>query len=324
MAITKLSWEKATPAPLVLISGPFELTAHRALAQIKARLRQDHPDLEVTEADAQSYHPGQLLDWASPSLFNEPKLIVIDNVHTGNDAFFADALELVKAEANPDVTFVFRHEKGVRGKKFLTAIRDSPDAVEIVNPAPRKAIEKHQLVLQLFAAARRRPGQGAAELLLEAFAESLEELDAAVSQLVRDVDGEITREDAQRYFGGRIETTAFQVADAAIQGRTAQAVLLLRQTLASGVPGVLLLGAFGNKLRLMAKVYDAPRGSAKVKLIGAAPWQIDNARKDLRRWSERKLAMAISKLAETDAALKGEAKSPEYALERFVIEVASK
>jgi DNA polymerase-3 subunit delta len=57
--------------------------------------------------------------------------------------------------------------------------------------------------------------------------------------------------------------------------------------------------------------------------VGAAPWQIDRARKDLQGWTEYGLGRAIEVVAETDGNVKGASRDPIYALERMVNVVAS-
>src|SRR5690606_18254520 len=103
-------------------------------------------------------------------------------------------------------------------------------------------------------AAGRRIAPGAVRALVAAFGDDLAELAGAVRQLLDDVDGEITEAEVTRYHGGRIETTAFDVADAALAGRTGDALVLLRHALDSGADPVPVVAAFAMKIRGMAKV----------------------------------------------------------------------
>ena len=85
-----------------------------------------------------------------------------------------------------------------------------------------------------------------------------------------------------------------------------------------------IVATFASKLRLMAKLYGERRGSGELAgVLGAAPWQIDRARKDLSGWSETGLGNAIEVIAQTDANVKGASRDPIYALERMVNVVAS-
>ena len=58
----------------------------------------------------------------------------------------------------------------------------------------------------------------------------------------------------ERYYGGRVETSAFTVADTAIAGRYGEALIALRHALASGADPVPLVAAVASKLRTMARV----------------------------------------------------------------------
>lgn len=320
-----ISWDHATPAPIVLLSGTFDATAYRALDRIKRRLRLDTEALEFIEASASDYRRGMLTDWSTPSLFAEPKCIIVRDLESMNDAFVADALDLAKAPRDPDITIILRHAGGQRGKKVLTELRKQADVVEIVNTEPKRMSDKQAFISSLFAYNGRSVHFETAQALLEIFAESLGEIPGAVDQLCDDVEGDISASDVTRFFGGRIETTGFQVADAAIAGQTASAVLLLRQALASGVPEIMILGAMTKKIRLMSKVADtgnAPAASL-AGTIGAAPWQIDRARKDLRGWDDTKLVRAHRALAATDEAVKGGSRNAAYAMEQLVIFIGS-
>ena len=60
-AIPQISWRAPQPAPVVLVSGPEEVCAERAIAGIRDYLRAEDPSLEVTDVRADDYAPGTLL-----------------------------------------------------------------------------------------------------------------------------------------------------------------------------------------------------------------------------------------------------------------------
>jgi DNA polymerase-3 subunit delta len=107
------------------------------------------------------------------------------------------------------------------------------------------------------------------------------------------------------------------VADAALAGQSAEALALLRHALTTGADPVPVVAAFAMKVRLMAKVYGNKYATAAT--VGAQPWQIDRARKDLAGWSEEGLANAVLALATADAAVKGAERDPVFALEKLVL-----
>jgi len=318
-SIPQVSWDRVRPAPVVLVSGPESVLADRAIRILRDTLRLEDPSIEVNDIEADQYAPGELLTLASPSLFNEPRLIRISNVEKCTDAFITETISYLENPAD-DTYLVLRHSSGVRGKKLLDALRGGlGGGIEVVCAELKKDTEKQDFAAAEFATAKRRISGGALRMLVSAFSDDLAELAAACQQLLADASEEITEVTIEKYYGGRVETNAFAVADAAIAGKHGDALILLRHALASGADPVPMLAAFAMKVRTMAKVAGttAPSGQLAQKL-GLAPWQVDRARRDVRGWSDAGLAAAIELLAETDAHIKGGGRDPVYSLERMV------
>ncbi len=318
-AIPQLAWSAVRPAPVVLVSGPESVLADRAIGLLRDLLRAEDPSLEVSDIDAGQYAPGELGTLASPSLFAEPRLIRVTGVEKATDAFLLDALAYLEAPAG-DCTVVLRHAGGQRGKKLLDAVRaGTGGGVEVPCAELKRDADKQDFVATEFQAAGRRITAGAQRALVSAFSDDLAELAAACRQLLADADGDITDDVVAKYYGGRVETTAFQVVDAAIAGRYGESLRLLRHALASGADPVPMVAAFATKIRTMAKV-SAVRGSSGqvAGQLGLAPWQVDRARRDLDGWTDAGLGRAILALADADAQVKGAGRDPVYALERMI------
>lgn len=324
IAIPQLPWSAAKPAPIVLVSGAESFLADRAIQAIREQLRANDPSLEVSDLDASSYSPGQLLTLASPSLFGEPRLIRVSDVEKCNDDFLVEALEYA-ASPDADTTVILRHSGGVRGKKLLDALRGGTGgAVEIVCTELKSDNDKADFAAQEFRIAQRKISPSALRALVSAFSGSGAELASACQQLISDAVGDITDRTVDDYYGGRIEATAFKVVDSAVAGRLGDALLTLRHALSSGADPVPIVAVFAAKLRLMAKISGDRRSSGELAgAVGAAPWQIDRAKRDLQGWSDPGLARSIEVIAETDANVKGAGKDPVYAVERMVMVVAS-
>jgi DNA polymerase III subunit delta len=324
-AIPQLPWDRVRPAPVVLVSGTETVLADRAIRLLRDTLRAEDPTLEVSDLDAGAYAPGELLTLASPSLFAEPRLIRVQGVEKTSDAFLEEALAYLQGPAD-DTYLVLRHAGGVRGKKLLDAIRGGQGGgIEIVCAELKRDSDKLDFVSAEFQAARRRITGGAQRALVAAFSDDLAELAAACQQLLADTDNEITEATVDKYYGGRVETTAFAVADSAIAGRHGESLGLLRHALASGADPVPMVAAFASKLRTMAKVAAVRGGSNQLAgQLGLAPWQIDRARRDLQGWTDAGLGRAIQALADTDAQVKGAGRDPVYALERMIEVIAAR
>ncbi|PFG31204.1 DNA polymerase III subunit delta [Paramicrobacterium agarici] len=323
--IPQLPWHDVRPAPVVLVSGPQDLFADRAIKGLRDFLRAEDPSLEINDIEAAAYQPGELVTLASPSLFAEPRLIRVSGVEKCTDAFLSEAIEYLAAPAE-SAYLVLRHAGGMRGKKLLDAVRAaSGAAIEIVCNDIKKDAEKFDFAKAEFARANKRITPGALRQVVSAFSDDVAELAAACQQLIADSADQITEGVVDRYYGGRVETTAFAVADIALAGRTAEALVGLRHALDSGADPVPVVAAFAMKVRAMAKVANAHGSSAQLaSSLGMAPWQVDRARRDARGWTDEGLGRAILALAEADAAVKGAERDPVFAVERLIGVIASR
>lgn len=325
VAIPQLTWNNVRPAPIVLVSGTESFLADRAIRLLRDMLKTEDSSLEVSDLEADQYAPGELISLASPSLFSEPRMIRITNVEKCSDAFITETLRYLDAPAD-DAYVVLRHAGGVRGKKLLDAIRaGAGGGVEVICVDLKRDSDKYDFAAAEFAAKRRRVAPGALRTLVSAFSADLAELAAACQQLIADDADEITEATVARYYSGRVETSAFKVADSAIAGRSGEALILLRHALASGADPVPIVAAFASKLRTMAKLSGGSMSSAQAaKTFGLAPWQAERAMKDLRGWSDVGLGCAIEAIADTDAQIKGLGRDPIFALERMITVVTAR
>ncbi|MFJ3957814.1 DNA polymerase III subunit delta [Arthrobacter sp. NPDC090010] len=316
-----LSWRDITPAPLVLLSGPEEYFAQRARDLLRRQLRQEHPDLEITSFDASEYTAGSLTVACSPSLFGEFKLIEVTRLEAMNDAFLSDGLALAAGGAE-DAVVLLRHGGGVRGKKLLDALKA---AWPVIDCQPlKKETDKNTFVSAEFRAANRRIEGTAVTALVQAVGSQTAELAGACQQLMEDTTGTITAEVVEKYYGGRVEASAFKVADAALDGDAATALTTLRYALDTGADPVPLVAALAAKLRTLARVAGS-RGSASLiaKELGMQPWLVEQAQRDVRRWTPENLRRCVQAVAEADAQVKGLSRDPVYAVERVVHLVAT-
>lgn len=326
--ISVLQYDAAHLAPIVLVSGPEEYLADRAMATVREKLAAEFVDLEIHDVDAAAYGAGELFSLASPSLFAEPRLIRVSAVEKATDAFIADAKNYLQEPAE-DTTIILRHSGGQRGKALLDAVRGEPGAaigaIEIQCPEIKRDQDRAAFVQSEFRRQGAKASVGAVRALVAAYSGPVGELAGAVKQLISDVGSTVSEEHVAQATEGRVEAGAFKVADAATAGRTAEALTLMRHALATGTDAMPMLFALNMKVRAMARVYGA-RGSAAAlaKTFGMAPWQIERAQRETRGWHERDLARAVDLAAETEWLLKGGTRDPQYALERYLIFVSTR
>lgn len=324
--IPQVSWRDPRPAPVVLVFGPEEVCAERAIAGVRDYLRTEDPALEVSDVRADDYAPGTLLSLTSPSLFGEPRLVRVAGVEKCSDAFLQEAVAYLD-HPQEGATVLLRHTgASVRGKKLLDALRaGTGDGIEIAVPAIKRDGDRADFAAGEFKAAQKRIHPAALRALVSAFADDLTELAAACQQLIGDVEGDVTEDVITKYYGGRVEVSAFVVADTAIAGRYGEALIALRHALASGADPVPMVAAFAMKLRTMARVAGNREPSRQLaQRLGMKDWQVDRARRDLSGWNERSLGLAIQATARADAEVKGAARDPIFALERMVTVIATR
>jgi DNA polymerase III subunit delta len=194
--------------------------------------------------------------------------------------------------------------------------------------AIKKDSDKAEFVRSEFKRLGRKISTEAVQALIDSLGSDLRELGGACSQLASDVaDGKLIDEnDVADYQQGRIETTGYDVADAVLDGKTALALISLRNAINTGTDPVLIVSAIAASIRTMAKVSGTSRGLKSYDLasqLGLPPWQIDKARRQLSGWSENALARSVIVLAQADADIKGAAADPAYALERAIITIST-
>lgn len=322
------TWEEAKPGPVVVVTGPESLLADRATARVVQAVREEHTQVEVTTIEAAGYESGALPILASPSLFEEHRVVVMAGMAEANEAAVNDVLAYYE-DPQPDLVLIVKHGGGVRAKKVVDEAKNVPGVVVVDCPAVKRANDQLGFLSREFERADRRITAPAAHLLVEALGSDLRELAAAASQLMSDVAGTLDVDDVRRYYGGRAETSGFEVADALVARDRAQATLKLRQALDSGVDPIPLLAAIAAKLRTLAKVSVASgSGGQAAKELGLPPWMVDQARRSLKNWTPNELAAVIMEVADADVALKGGvqvgarviggSQDPVYTLERVV------
>ena len=315
-----IPWQKAKPAPVILISGPEAVLVRKAQDRLVGAVRKQG-DFETTRLDAARCERGDLLQACAPSLFSADKLVIVDNLAGMSDAFLTDALAYLD-DVNEDAVLILKHSGGNRGAKLTKTLeRAGYPAVDALAVKTEK--DKHDFAAREFTRAGRKIDPQALEALLVATGSDLSELDAGIDQLVADTDGVITTELVDKYYGGRVEATGFKVADATVAGHTAEALTLVRHALATGTDAVPIVAAVALKLRQLAKVQglsgSVGENAAELKM---APWQIDRAKRDLRSWNQVALGEAILHAAAADEAVKGGGRDPVYAVERLVFRVS--
>lgn len=312
-----VDWRKVKPSPLILIFGSEEYLYGSVIRRLKDEVRAAESSVEIYEIEASDYVAGDLLNMISPSLFSEPKLIVISGVEKATDSLIEEGKEIDVADLT-DVTVVFQHSgTSTRGKALLDSIRANESAIEVACAKLTKDNEKTAFVQSHFTEQNRKFAQSAVRALVDAFGNNLLELAGACDQLLADSADLIDEELVDRYFGGRVEADAYKILNAALEGRSGEALLLLRHALQTGQDLIYMLGAFARRIRDLCQIAGDPKASAAS--LGMNPYAFSQNKKVAASWSDEGLARALQALADADAAAKGSERQPEYRMEQLVL-----
>ena len=85
-ALGSTTWDRVDLAPVVLLRGSESVLVQRAQDRLLAQARAKDPNVEVSRLEAAGYDKGQLAGLVSPSLFGEPRLIIINDLEHATDA----------------------------------------------------------------------------------------------------------------------------------------------------------------------------------------------------------------------------------------------
>ena len=316
-----IEWRKSVASPLILVFGSEEYFYSTAIRRIRDELKNSQAGLEIYEVEASDYNAGDLINMISPSLFSDPKLVVIHGVERATDALIEDG-KLLDVNDLVDTTVIFQHAgTSTRGKALLDAIRGNDQAVEI---ACAKIADKDKpgFVQSHFLEAGRKYTQSAIRGLVDAFGNDISELAAACDQLLADSAEQIDEELVNRYFGGRIEATSFNVFDKAVDGHAGEALVLLRHALQTGDDPIRLISGIASSVKRMATILNDPRANAAS--LGLTDWVFNRIRKSTNGWDDDGMIRVLQLIADADAAAKGAERQPEYRLEQLIIAIANR
>lgn len=307
---------------LVLIQGSESLLADRAISQIISK----YPNAQISNLYSDEIEVGVITDNLAPSLFGDQRLVVIRDIQD-LDADCSEEVISYLENQDQNLILVLWHKGGVKGKGLVDKIKKLEPQI-IPAEAIKKDSEKSDFIRNEFKSLNRKITTEAVQALIDSLGSDLRELGAACSQLASDVALQkvIDEVDVAKYQQGRVESTGFDVADAALDGNTPIAIIKLRNALATGTDPILIVSALASSVRTLAKVSGASRSAKSFELaqsLAIAPWQIDKARRQLIGWSDNSISKAVVAISAADADIKGAASDPIYALERAIMTVCA-
>jgi DNA polymerase-3 subunit delta len=318
----------ASPAhfgTVTVVAGPETFLGQRAVAQVVAQLRALAPQAALTTAPAETLTPGQLLEMTSGDLFASSAIAVISGLEKLPQSLQQPLIELA-GDLPQSVALVVQHGGGVAGQKVLAQLKRL--AARVVDcPALKRSREWTDFVRAEVVAGGGMIEPAALPRLIEAVGQDSRALAAAVAQLLSDSDqAQISATQVKRYFAGRATVSGFAVAEACLAGQTGPAIEKARWALATGVGHPQLTSALATAFRQLGKYLGAVRthvpGSQLAQVTGAPEWKLRQLSDQARYWSEPAVGQALRLVAQADAAVKGAAGDPDFALEQSLLTIS--
>lgn len=313
---------------ILLVTGNSEYLAERLRKSAVAAVVQEQAECQVTESGASGLQPGEFAGLTSASLFSDATAVVLTDLQDLPDHAQTELVEYAKAPS-PDVAVVLVHSGGQKGKGLLDQLRKIDAVTEVKLEQPKYERDYVGWVQRETRDRGSSIDPEAATALVQSVGQDLRALAGAVAQLIASVDDgrAVDKEIVRQYFGGRAEVRGYEIADAVIEGRLHVAMESNRFAEAVKVAPLVITAAVASGLRSLAKLesIQGNLGDNEVAgIIGAPPFKVKALRRQLSGWDAAGLSAALSAVAAADLALKTGEAEPGYAVERLLLQVASK
>mgnify|MGYP002517985808 CR=1 FL=1 len=311
----------ATATPFHLVYGGDSYLNDRTVRDLKHNAQQRHPDAEVIELDAANTDHYAFDEAVSPSLLSDRSIVIVSNLQNADeklgDAMIAYCKQACKHPDDASVV-ICQHEGGIKGKRLVEQLAKAGAYKDAVADL-KKSEAKLNFTMQCFERHKRRVGPMAAQQLVAVLGDRTGELAAMADQLCFDFDDDpMTIDRVNQYLTANPQVDGFRVADLALSGRTADAIIAMRSSVEQGTAPIALIGALAMKLRTMAKASAVRAGTISMAEAKTNPWVLKNATRQLSGWTSSGMSACIQMLAWADEQSKTNGSDPIYALERAI------
>jgi DNA polymerase III subunit delta len=264
-------------------------------------------DVRTTELDAGDWQPGALQDLATPSLFGEPRgLLVTDCRNLPKDALAELAGYL--AAPDPDAPLVLACTTTERGKPpaALVKLVEPVGAVRQVQVA-RKELEPW--LVQRAAGQHLDISPQAARTMVEILGDDLAQLASSLQQLADAFPGQrVTPAEVSQQFRGLGEQKTWDLCDRAFAKDLPGAIRALRSIEEAGDEALMVLGGIASRVRDLIRVRALPDRLPAGQVAKQAglrfEWQARRYQQQARQFTLDELVAIHAQIVETDLALK--------------------
>ncbi|MDR3152355.1 MAG: hypothetical protein LBT85_02720 [Bifidobacteriaceae bacterium] len=294
----------------------------RALEYIKQQL----PDLKLSnleKLDANGLDSPAFESAVSASLFSTSPFVYLKNLQEASAQLTDSIFKIV--EQNVNSVIIFQHSGARKGTKLLNLIKANSNLV-LEGKAIKNSRDRLSLVKNIFLDGKISISTDAIRVLVEAFGEDVDELDAASRQLINDFADkkEITVQDINSYFDGRKQIRIFEISDAVGSGQTAKALDLYHNGIFVGIEPIAVIAVIAMQLRKIAKVQAIVSKKLNPADLKMTPWQVGSAKKYLPLWNTKNLSLSFYKLASVEQTVKTNSKiDKNYLVEQLIVDICS-
>ncbi len=264
-------------------------------------------ELHAREVDAAEWQGGELQDLATPSLFGEPRALLVNDAKSLTKEATAQLAAYLEAP-DPDSTLVLCCRTAEHGKPPAALVKmvEGHGQVRQVQVA-RKDLEswllKRAHVLEIGLT------PPAARALVETIGEETGALAAAVRQLASAFPGQkLTPDLVHRQFRGLGEQKTWDLCDRAFGKDLPGAIRSLRAIEAGGDDPLKVLGGISSRLRDLIRVRALPDRMPPAEVAKQAglkfDWQARRYQQQARNFSMGQLVRLHERITEVDRALK--------------------
>jgi DNA polymerase-3 subunit delta len=293
--------ESEAKSSVVLLWGDSDHLLRLAAAEALEGVR-------PTEIDAIEWQPGATSDLATPSLFGEPRALLISDAQHLREEGLGEVVAYATAPS-PDARLVLAAVVSSRAKGPPAALAKALKGKAEVR---RVAVDRKDLPTWVRSRARAggmKADPAGASALVQTVGEDPAMLDQALAQLqsAHPVEG-LTVQTVAAQFRGFGDRRIWELCDAAFGRNLPAATRCLAGLLESREEPLAVLGGISSRLRDLLRVRSLPDRITPAELARAADlrfeWQARRYREQARRFTPEELAEIHARLVDADRALK--------------------
>jgi len=261
---------------------------------------------------------------ATASLFGGGRIVVVQEAD-GLDGPAREAVLALAADPDPSTAVVLRAAAPGRQGKFFKEVQRHAATVLVARLKPS---ERSSWLRAEVRRLGRKADEAAVAALVDTVGQDLRERAGAVAKLHVAVPppAVLTAGHVTEFLAQTADRGIFELTDAVFAADAATALDRLDALIDQGEDAIRLLGFIASQLRLLLRVADHPElPKAQVAGLlggGVRDWQVDRARRQLRRFRPGDLHRALDVIAEADAQIRNGSSSPRLLLELLIARLA--